>query len=618
MPDDRIQSVSRFRRFALAVCVIGVLVQLGLTAYYLGMGHRAQPHHVPVGLVVAGRQADRASSCCWSEKGTFRVTDYATVGRPGHRDQAARGVRRRRHHRLPAAPLRRGGRRPGGGDPAAHHLHRGRAAADRRRSSPTLAKQGDRMPVAQAQALNTPPAITDVVPLPADDVNGASLGFLTQALALGGTVASMGLGRLIPRTRRSLAARRRARQHARRVRGRFGRRGPVVDELVRRRRGADRGEMLAIFALISLAITGSTAGAVALFGPAGALIGALYFTLGTVISGASILPEFLPAFGRQVGENLPTGAGVQAVRDNLYFPAAPIGGHLTVLGLYAGIGCLIVLITNMLPNRGDHTSEVELDLVERLEGAERREPVTAGILNRPVIRPIVKRPCPVRTRVSVPLRFADGYATTAEVITFTGLADGKEHLALRARRRRAGTPLVRLHSECLTGDVFGSRALRLRPAAARGGRADRRRRRLPALPAAGGARDRALRQARRVRAAGRRDGHVRGEPGARARRRRAGLHRGRADAHRPGRHGRSTCSPTTRIKRHNCDRTASTVRERGCRPRCTPPPPTSRYLQAKVSHTRHTIDLRWPADSRLAAQIPVARAERNSAWESRE
>lgn len=61
----------------------------------------------------------------------------------------------------------------------------------------------------------------------------------------------------------------------------------------------------------------------------------------------------------------------------------------------------------------------------------------------------------VRTRVTVPLRFPDGYATTAEVVTFTGLADGKEHLAL-AFGRIIGTPLVRLHSECLTGDVFGS------------------------------------------------------------------------------------------------------------------------------------------------------------------
>ena len=74
-------------------------------------------------------------------------------------------------------------------------------------------------------------------------------------------------------------------------------------------------------------------------------------------------------------------------------------------------------------------------------------------------------PVAVRTRVTVPLRFPDGYATTAEVLTFAGLADGQEHLLLglgdwrgAVRRAAAGgpAPLVRPHSECLTGDVFGS------------------------------------------------------------------------------------------------------------------------------------------------------------------
>ncbi len=63
----------------------------------------------------------------------------------------------------------------------------------------------------------------------------------------------------------------------------------------------------------------------------------------------------------------------------------------------------------------------------------------------------------IRTRVTVPLKFADGYATTAEVITFTGLADGREHLALALGDvANAEVPLVRPHSECLTGDVFSS------------------------------------------------------------------------------------------------------------------------------------------------------------------
>jgi len=63
----------------------------------------------------------------------------------------------------------------------------------------------------------------------------------------------------------------------------------------------------------------------------------------------------------------------------------------------------------------------------------------------------------VRTRVTIPLRFPDGYEVTAEAVTFHGLADGKEHVALVLGDPTAATaPLVRLHSECLTGDVFGS------------------------------------------------------------------------------------------------------------------------------------------------------------------
>ena len=70
-------------------------------------------------------------------------------------------------------------------------------------------------------------------------------------------------------------------------------------------------------------------------------------------------------------------------------------------------------------------------------------------------------PAAVRTRVVVPLRFADGYATRADVVTFTGLVDGREHLALGLgdwqANADAGRPLlVRPHSECLTGDVLGS------------------------------------------------------------------------------------------------------------------------------------------------------------------
>ncbi|WP_046734468.1 GTP cyclohydrolase II [Streptomyces humi] len=62
-----------------------------------------------------------------------------------------------------------------------------------------------------------------------------------------------------------------------------------------------------------------------------------------------------------------------------------------------------------------------------------------------------------RARVRVPLRFADGYSVNSELVTFHGLTDGQEHVAVVLGDPAPGTlPLVRLHSECLTGDVFGS------------------------------------------------------------------------------------------------------------------------------------------------------------------
>ena len=70
----------------------------------------------------------------------------------------------------------------------------------------------------------------------------------------------------------------------------------------------------------------------------------------------------------------------------------------------------------------------------------------------------------VRNQVLLPLRLGEEPATTARAFTFDGLLDGREHLALGLGARAAPgrlqdgshPPLVRLHSECLTGDVLGS------------------------------------------------------------------------------------------------------------------------------------------------------------------
>jgi GTP cyclohydrolase II len=69
----------------------------------------------------------------------------------------------------------------------------------------------------------------------------------------------------------------------------------------------------------------------------------------------------------------------------------------------------------------------------------------------------------IRTQVELPLQFADGFAVDARVFTFDGLVDDREHIAFALGDRTAPhpadaphLPLIRPHSECLTGDVFGS------------------------------------------------------------------------------------------------------------------------------------------------------------------
>jgi GTP cyclohydrolase II len=62
----------------------------------------------------------------------------------------------------------------------------------------------------------------------------------------------------------------------------------------------------------------------------------------------------------------------------------------------------------------------------------------------------------VRARVPVQITRAGRHQqASAELVTFGGLFDGREHLAC-VWRPLAAVPLVRVHSECLTGDVFGS------------------------------------------------------------------------------------------------------------------------------------------------------------------
>ena len=59
----------------------------------------------------------------------------------------------------------------------------------------------------------------------------------------------------------------------------------------------------------------------------------------------------------------------------------------------------------------------------------------------------------VRDVVEIPIR---EHELKARFHSFDNLADGGEHILIAFGKPRCPAPLVRIHSECLTGDLFGS------------------------------------------------------------------------------------------------------------------------------------------------------------------
>lgn len=65
-----------------------------------------------------------------------------------------------------------------------------------------------------------------------------------------------------------------------------------------------------------------------------------------------------------------------------------------------------------------------------------------------------KKEASLRNSVPVPIK-----NLSANFVSFNGLVDGKEHVALDFRKKthiQEDVVTVRMHSECLTGDIFGS------------------------------------------------------------------------------------------------------------------------------------------------------------------
>ena len=347
----------RVSRAVLWLLVAGAAVQIVMSAYYLSQAHAPKPRNLPVGFV-ATAQATATVQQTIEEGNRFSARSYtdATALASAIKDKSIYGgvdVSTSTPHLYVASAA-------------------GPAAATAMRTVFTTvvqqqtATQVDKLiaagqPVAPAllRQLTTPAAVTDVVPLPADDSAGASIGLLIQCLTIGASVAAMGLGRLRPLTRPSM---RRSIGHVLLVVAYAAASAAAILAAAHLFGVIPDGAAMRMFwtlTVVALAVTGSVAGLIALIGPAGSFLGTAYFLFGLPVSGATVLPDFLPAAGRIFGQALPTGAGATLVRDSLYFPDASVTTPATVLAVYAGIGILLVLITNALANRSKSDSVFE-------------------------------------------------------------------------------------------------------------------------------------------------------------------------------------------------------------------------------------------------------------------
>lgn len=314
----------RFWRHAGGLGVIGVIIALALGAAFMSIGHDQRPRELPIAAVGTPATAQTVEAQASGVLSVRAVRDRAAARQEiAERDVygavvlGEQGVR----ELLIASAANNG---------VANFLRRtlGRATPD------------------------GVPRITDVRPLPEDDATGIDIALLLQVLLIGGSIAVVGIGRLLPRfegdPRRGVLPVTFLAAYA----VMFGFALTLIAAAFGVGTDASFLDRVLAMALISAGVAGSTAALVALIGSAGsAVAGVLYFILGAQISGAGTAPEFLPPFWSDLGHYLPGGAGTSLLRDVFYFPEASTSDPIAILAAYAGAGLLVLSGLNLIRAR---------------------------------------------------------------------------------------------------------------------------------------------------------------------------------------------------------------------------------------------------------------------------
>jgi hypothetical protein len=182
------------------------------------------------------------------------------------------------------------------------------------------------------------PAVQDVVPTTADDPTGAGLAAGVLPLVLTSAAGGLAIGLLLTRRGERLVA----------TAGLAVAAGLGSAALLLYGLGVADGsywELAGVVALVVGAVAAAVAGLGAVFGRAGAgLALAVMILLGNPFSAAPSAPEFLPQPWGELGQLLPPGAGITAVRSVAFFDGAAIGQPLLVLAIWLVAGLLLVLV----------------------------------------------------------------------------------------------------------------------------------------------------------------------------------------------------------------------------------------------------------------------------------
>jgi hypothetical protein len=305
--------------------MVGVLfVGLGFIFSYVGAFHDPQPHRVTVAVVAPAQQAPALATRL------NRLPGAPLLATPAPRANVARGQVAR-------------------GDTTAALIVNPNGSQDRLLIASgagvalTAAVQQviTEVEAGQHRSVST----TDVVPLQAGDFRGLTgfytvVGWLVAGYLLATLLAIIAQGRAT--TLRSISARLLALIPYSVAAGVGGM--VLVDTVL----GAQTGHFLALAGLGTLLVFAAAAVTIAL----GELIGVvgigiavlLFVVIGNPSAGGAYQLPLLPGFWRAIGNALPNGAGVDALRRIVYFNSDGITAHLLVIGAYC-LGAVIAALT---------------------------------------------------------------------------------------------------------------------------------------------------------------------------------------------------------------------------------------------------------------------------------